>query len=423
MAATHATGIATETTPDVKYTRCGTMEYVKWMEAKDPTYASKLEAAEKLMNDWQNAQLLNKTDRAEATEYVIPIVVHVVYNTSAEKITTGEVARQVAILNNDYNRLNSDTTLTPSAFKPVASRMHVTFCLADKDPSNNPTSGIVYKHISGDTFFTNDDKVKFTSQGGDDAWDVNKYLNIWVCNLGGGLLGYGAFPTSPLTGSFGVVILYSAFGDSAVISPYNKGRTCTHEIGHCFNLHHVWGDDGGLCPWSGGADDGCADTPPQANSTFGCPTFPHTDACSPSSPGIMFENFLDYTDDPCMNIFTQCQAGIAAAAINGPLASLLTSNVASCTPIGIKEVHLSDEVKIFPNPTTGIATIDLNLKTASHITIQVYNIMGQTIQRWEQNNFTTGSLKVNLSSQPNGLYFVKVSDGTSLVVKKLMVNR
>jgi hypothetical protein len=304
--------------------------------------------------------------------------------------------------------------------------MHVTFCLAAKDTNGNPTNGIVYKHIGSNTAFFNDDKVKYAAQGGDNAWNPNNYMNIWVCNMGGGLLGYGAFPTFPLQYSFGVVINYIAFGDSAVAPPYNKGRTCTHEIGHCFNLHHIWGDDGGLCPWNGGADDGCADTPPQADATFGCPTFPHTDACSTTNPGIMFPNFLDYTDDPCMNLFTQCQAGIAATAINGPLVSLLSSNVTapSCKPLGITpEGDITTQIQLFPNPTSGYATIQLSLTKTSDITIEVINTLGQTIQQWQQRNVNVQLVKLNLSAQPNGLYFVKISDEKNIIVKKLMINR
>lgn len=422
----------TITSPKTTYMRCTNMqEHEQWLEKKDPTRKAKREAAIKMINDYIENQKLNRTENIE-TEYNIPVVVHVVWNTAAEKISTGQVKSQIKVLNQDYNRLNADTTKTPAAFKPYASSMHVTFCLAQTDPNGKATTGIIYTQTSTTSFSTND-YVKFTSKGGDNQWDPTRYLNIWVCNLGGGLLGYGEFPTSPLSNTYGVVILYDAFGDSGTLVPtYNLGRTCSHEIGHCFNLYHTWGDDGGLCPNNGGSDDGVADTPPEGNSlndgygngsgpTFGCPPFPYNENCSSTGNGIMYDDYLDYTDDNCMNIFTKGQASVAAAALAGPIKSLTTST--ACNPNGIEQYLLNSSVNIYPNPSAGKFNVSISLVNFNHINVQVINVLGQTVYSWNSDNIPNSNYDLDLSNQPNGLYFVKISDGTNSVVKKIMVNR
>ena len=150
------------------------------------------------------------------------------------------------------------------------------------------------------------DNVKFSNLGGNNAWNTRRYLNIWVCNLGDDLLGYAQFPfefqTKPNTD--GVVIHYKHFGrDGSAESPYDKGRTATHEVGHWLDLRHIWGDDGGSCSGT----DNIADTPNQGGYNEGCPSFPKTDHCTNTSPGVMFMNYMDYTYDACMNLFTKGQ--------------------------------------------------------------------------------------------------------------------
>jgi PKD repeat protein len=337
---------------------CGIMQYTKWLAANDPTYMSELEKAAKIVADYAKAHA-SQTERTTGL-ITLPVVVHVVYNSSIdpnEKITTAAVNSQIAVLNADFTRTNADASTTPSAFTPVAVSMGVNFCLATKDPSNNPTTGIVYTSTASTGFIT-DNKVKFTSSGGDNQWNPNKYLNIWVCDLAtmsGGVLGYGEFPTSTLSNTFGVVCDYRCFGTTGgyLFTGYTGGRTMTHEFSHCFNLHHTWGDDGGVCPWqTGGADDGAADTPPEGNSnndgfgngsgpTFNCPTFPYKDNCSTTSPGIMFMNFMNYTSDNCKNTFTNDQKTTVINTLNTLLAGLLSSNVCSATATPVADFKAS----------------------------------------------------------------------------------
>ena len=295
--------------------RCGTMQYLELQKQLDPGIEARMEQLEKQMQEWiENNQYTQNTEDLLIT---IPVVVHVVYKTSIQNIPDDQIFSQIDVLNEDYRRLNADTTQTPAMFQGVAGDVEIEFCMATTDPDGNPTNGITRTQTNVNSFSTNN-AIKYTSQGGEDAWPSESYLNIWVGNLSGGLLGYAQFPNggSPLTD--GVVILYSSFGyNSPGGYPYNKGRTTTHEVGHWLNLYHIWGDDGGSCSGS----DLVADTPNQGNNYWGCPPFPQSSCGSED----MFMNYMDYTDDACMNIFTNGQKVRTHAAINVYRSSLFSS--------------------------------------------------------------------------------------------------
>src|SRR6185312_15133200 len=255
------------------YVRCIDMNnYEEMLEKQDPTRKARRQAA---IDEMKRYIQLHRTERVDSvTHYTIPVVFHVLWNSStpAEKISLAQIKRQVQVMNKDYNRLNSDTAYTPAAFRPAAASFNITFCLAQTDPNGNATTGVVYKQTSVGGFSYTNNGVKCPSQGGDTIWDPNQYLNIWICNIGGGVLGFSEFPTTPLDNTYGSVIFYQAVGDSGYLPlpKFNLGRTITHEVGHLMDLHHTWGDDNGLCPSQpGGADDGAADTPPEGNNKTG----------------------------------------------------------------------------------------------------------------------------------------------------------
>merc|ERR1711974_33936 len=151
---------------------------------------------------------------------------------------------------------------------------------------------------------TNADDVKDSSKGGSDGWNRDSYLNIWVCNLSSGILGY-AYPPGISANLDGVVIGYKYFGDQGTVSfPFNKGRTTTHEVGHWLGLSHVWGSGGGC------TSDNINDTPLQDGPNYGCPNFPELSSCSGQDNGPngdMFMNYMDYVDDRCMMMFSAGQ--------------------------------------------------------------------------------------------------------------------
>lgn len=250
------------------------------------------------------------------TVYNLPVVVHVIHNNNAVgtsfNISNAQILSQIAVLNEDFRKLNADTSSIPSVFAGLAADCEINFCLAQTDPNGQPTTGIdrIDRNSKGWTAPPYSKTYVDGTIKPATIWDVNKYLNIWVSNLSGGLLGYATFPPSStntgLSGPFGtatsdgVVILYNAFGRVGTVSaPYNKGRSATHEIGHWFGLRHINGD--GNC-----GSDYCLDTPTQSSLNFGCPNFPNV-TCSNGPNGDMFMNYMDYTDDACMFMFTPNQ--------------------------------------------------------------------------------------------------------------------
>ena len=221
----------------------------------------------------------------------IPVVFHVVYRTSTENISDAQIQSQLDILNEDFRRLNADADNT----WPQAADTQIEFCLASFDPQGNPSTGILRVPTTVNGFGTND-AVKFSSQGGSDAWPRDEYLNFWVCNIGGGILGYAQFPGGSAS-TDGVVCGYQYTGNiGTATAPFNLGRTATHEVGHWLNLRHIWGD--GAC----GASDFVDDTPDSDGPNYGCAI--GNVACSTVD---MVQNYMDYSDDACMNLFTQGQ--------------------------------------------------------------------------------------------------------------------
>lgn len=283
---------------------CGTSNHDALLRENDPNYAANRERIEAFTQRYIEKKNTGGDSRGGSI-ITIPVVVHVVYKTATENISDEQVLSQIDVLNEDFRRLNPDVSETPSEFEPDAADFEIEFCLATSDPDGNPTSGINRVETDED-YFGFDDGVKFTSSGGVDAWPSDEYLNIWCCNLTAGLLGYAQFPGgSPATD--GVVVTYTAFGNTGTATPpYDGGRTATHEIGHWLNLYHIWGDDGDCSE----PEDYCDDTPPQLNSTFGCPSHPYADDCSDA---IQFQNYMDYTDDACYNMFTLDQKDRARA--------------------------------------------------------------------------------------------------------------
>ena len=238
------------------------------------------------------------------------------YKTNAANITDAQIESQITVLTEDFRKNNGDVGTAPSVYQSLVADSRIEFALATTDPAGDPTNGIVRVKTKVDSFL-DDDAVKSAATGGSDAWPADKYLNIWVCELGGGLLGYAQFPGGPAA-TDGVVILHTAFGTTGTAAaPFNKGRTATHEVGHWLNLRHIWGDDGTGCAGS----DLVADTPNQAGPNYGTPPFP-TVSCNNGPNGDMFMNYMDYVDDIAMVMFTTGQVTRMQAALDGPRSSI-----------------------------------------------------------------------------------------------------
>lgn len=275
---------------------CGTMEVHERLLRTDPAYAAARDASEN--RAWRARTGESVLGRAGVTR--IPVVVHVVYTWQPENISDAQITSQIDVLNQDFRKKNPDISKVPAAFAPLAADALVEFELATQDPHGSPTNGIT-RDYSSNKYFTNDNAVKSKATGGADPWPSDKYLNVWVCELDP-MLGYAQFPGGPAA-TDGVVIRHSAFGTTGTAkAPNDRGRITTHEIGHWLNLLHIWGDDGTGCNGTDYVDD----TPNQAGPSYGCPSFPQV-TCNNGPNGDMFMNYMDYTDNACMYMFTQGQ--------------------------------------------------------------------------------------------------------------------
>jgi len=287
--------------------------FVKQQES-DPAFKKNQQQLEQETAAFQ----LNTAAKAQvAAQYIIPVVFHVIYTTPAGNISDAQIIDQIAILNKEFNRQQADTVLTPLPFKPLAAPFSVEFRLATLDPNGNCTNGInrIYNTLTNCSVYEND--VKLLSY-----WPSNRYLNIWVtqsmhysgsttCDGGG----YATFPggaanmdginiRGDLIGNIGTAATNTQWGNF-------KGRYLIHELGHWFNLRHIWGD--ATC-----GNDLVSDTPPAVASNNSCPTFPHNafNQCGSGASGEMFTNYMDYTNGPCLNMFSAGQVTRMTAAIN-----------------------------------------------------------------------------------------------------------
>ena len=320
------------------FIRCATTEYEEYLKSKNPERLSTAEFEQwiapkiKIEKNKKNNAFKGLKQNAVIT---IPVVVHVIHNGDllgvSENIFDQQVLSQIQVLNEDFRRKAGTPGFNSN---PVGADVEIEFALAKRDPSGVLSNGINRVNLGKESWSTDeiDDFVKPQTQ-----WDPEKYLNIWVVKFTTNkLLGYAQFPSSSgLPGlsansgsaiTDGVVIGFTFFGSSSYfpggtyINDYDKGRTTSHEIGHYLGLRHIWGDGG--CD----VDDYCTDTPNAGQENNGCPF--GVDSC-PASPGFdMVENYMDYTNDACMNIFTVDQKTRMITVMNNSIrrVSLKTSN-------------------------------------------------------------------------------------------------
>jgi hypothetical protein len=284
---------------------CASYDVLEEQLKQDPTLLDKMNAIERFTRDFENN---TNTDRLLSDGTLeVPVVVNVLYRTAAENISNAQINSQLTALNKDYAGNNSDYNQVPSTFTSVRSgNTGIKFVLQN----------VVRKQTSVSSWSTND-AMKKNQRGGIDPTSPVTTLNIWVCSLGNGILGYAQFPGGKAA-TDGVVILNTAFGTIGTAqAPFDKGRTATHEIGHYFNLRHIWGD-------SNCGNDYVSDTPLHDTYNFGCPSFPDNSNCGGTTHPMMTMNYMDYTDDPCMFMFTLGQKTRMQAtyAVGGPRASL-----------------------------------------------------------------------------------------------------
>lgn len=388
--------------------KCSSKLYAEEAIAKDASLKNNLLAIESFIVSQQN-QRNNTQNRIEASVIKIPVVVHILYHKPEEKIDDALVHQQIAILNECFRRKNADSVNTPTRFKSVAADCEIEFYLATSDPRKRSTNGITRKYTPIKEWEAKDD-MKFNSKMGTDAWDTKSYLNIWVCNLDN-VAGYSSLVGGP-SDVDGIVIDNSVFAPNKNVVGYNLGKTAVHEVGHWLGLKHLWGDE--FC-----GDDGVTDTPRQSGYNVECPSGILL-SCNNGPNGDMYMNYMDFTNDGCINMFTTGQKERMKSLFNtgGERNSLLTSKGLDA-PL-IFDIPLPDndpkwlEIKMYPNPASGELNLDFAYDTRwIGKIIQVINLHGQVLM----NVTVTSKLqRINITNLSPGIYFLaaKKDDGESM---------
>lgn len=298
---------------------CATMENLEYQKQLDPQLEQRMLDIEE--HTRQQIQANGTQESISGNVITIPVVVHVLYTNSTNNISDAQIQSQIDVINEDFRRTNPDATNKWSQ----AADSEIQFCMATVDPNGNATTGITRKAVTRTDWGTSDD-MKRASQGGVNPWNTAEYLNMWVVprmtSGGRTILGYAQFPGGSAA-TDGVVMAYNYFGRIGNVSaPFDGGRTTTHEIGHYLNLRHIWGD-------ANCGNDFVSDTPTQQAPSSGCPS--NNVSCGSTD---MVENYMDYSNDSCMNLFTQGQKARMRAVLDvgGFRRSLALSDKCSSTP-------------------------------------------------------------------------------------------
>jgi len=357
---------------------------------------------------------------ANSTNQVLtmPVVVHVIHSGQSVgvgvNIADGQVLSQITVLNQDFNRMAGTPGYNTD---PVGANTEVQFCLAQTDPNGNLTNGINRVNL-GVTSWTSGNQIRNQVQAVV-QWDPTRYYNIYVLNFGGqqmeDVLGYatlpyqtglpGLYPGSGSAVDDGFVVGYKYFGSRALYpsgsyqTGYDRGRTSTHEMGHALGLLHIWGD-----AYNCTTDDYCPDTPMQYEENYYCSA--NTSCGTPD----MYRNYMDYTPDTCMNIFTENQKSRIRQALQNGIrrATLLTSGV--CSPPASTDKHSLGMVSLYPNPANDVLNIFVpdNYDFSGDVTI--YNTVGQQV--YSGKTTETSLFSIDVSGYTQGVYFVKISKGS-----------
>ncbi len=410
--------------------RCRTPQAIQYQENLTPGY---IQDVNTVFNQAKN-HIQQKTWNPI---YTIPVVVHVVYNTSAQNIPDSVIYNQIQVLNEDYNRINADTVNMRSDFDIVKGSPQIQFILAQVDEFGNPTTGITRTQTSTTSFgsigiitgdFSDLENVKSTANGGHDPWDQNRYLNIWVCDMSlfgiPALLGY-ATPPSNLPNwppgsnpglSDGVVIQFQAFGsnnpnalDLGQGAIDVRGRTATHEVGHYLGLRHIWGD--GDCNEQDGIDD-----TPNADDQSQQDCNPNKNTCVDNIQGVdlpdMIENYMDYSAETCQNSFTQGQVDLMHGVLENQRYDLVHNNFASLDEL--EEFNWT----IAPNP----ANDQINIASKSTIEqIEIVSLTGAIVQSYDYGMEKENERTIPVSNLENGIYIVKIKTNNSAASKRIVI--
>ena len=415
--------------------RCGSVEYERLLQQRNPNRLRQLTELNRLV-DQKLAGDKSARAAADTTIYRIPVVVHVIHHNASNttggagngNISDAQIISQIQVLNEDYRRKPGTNGYNTS---PIGADARVEFYLARTDPSNNPTTGITRTYYADKATFDVSNDARLLSSLS--YWPSDQYLNIWVTNLlddptnrSNGFIGYTQFPTAgdtlrglsdPVDARIdGSIIDYRVFGrntGAVTLSLYLLGRTVTHEIGHWLGLIHPWGDGGGC------NDDYVADTPLTADQTTS-PTScrqTYSTCIAGKQTRDLIENYMMYSPDVCMNMFTAGQVARLRAVLQlSPRRASVIRNAKG--PLSETE-NLT--VTVYPNPTSIDPAIDVQLKGSQSFNVELFDTAGRQLRATSYTNSSSTQVTLPVVGLAPGLYVVRVKTDTQTVSKRLLV--
>lgn len=392
--------------------------YLQKIMLEHPEKALQIEAIERYTEQWVSKNAANVTNRTVIT---IPIVVHLVWKAAEENISDDQIRSQLPILNQDFRALNKEIPNVPAIFKSAIADIEFEFCLARRTPQGTPTNGITRTRTTVDNIGTTITTINtvskraicYTELGGQDAWDTKRYLNIWIGKLEFGL-GEANFPGTVEPEADGVRVDPSVFGTTgtAADAPYNLGRTTTHEIGHYFNLQHPWGASTGNCS----NDDSVTDTPRQFTDFRGeCPVHPQL-FCGTAS---MFMNFMNYSNDACLSMFTNGQKLRMLATLNGFRSGLLASPGCDTPTTTVDKMPIAQQIQLLGNPIQESLRLSVENIVPQTFTLQLVNAQGQLL--WSDQWVTGTNYEKNVDTLNSGIYFLIFKNENTRFHKKIII--
>lgn len=407
--------------------KCGHEIYIDYRQKHNANYIRSVNEAFDNAKSWSYA---TPNSISKDSLLRLPVVVHVLYENDMENISEESIKSQIDVLNEDYKRLNADKVETRAQFDTLAGRSNFEFYLATTDPDGNLTSGITRTSTNVSSFMSQNfqmDLMKSPSSGGVFGWPNDKYINIWVCDIAINgqvqLLGYATPPNSlseweedmsTSAENDGIVIHYELFGRNSVVNfGYDVaflGRVTTHEVGHYLGLRHIWGD--GLCE----DDDGIHDTPfANSSSQNICNHNKNTCLDFPYDYNDMIENYMDYSNPSCQNIFTKGQMDLMHGVLSNQRAELPRRTV----NVNTNKLLLLD---VYPNPSNDILHIKLGVIKSQH-KLQLIDVSGKVIWEIQLNQKDNRSIKLSTHNFARGIYFLKLqSDSYMNRIKKVFLH-